>query len=360
MRLLSVIQEAGRNLASGTSRAPLLAVIFVALIGAVSTVDVRSVVAVLHSAAEYRAAGAAVQTLQAGNINGSQCDALTGTPGVAGSGALREGERVRALNMPSTDLAVWEVTPGFPTILAATGLIIDHREGVGVWVSADLAHTLGATPGGQIATSAGDMPVAGIFDWPDDGRVRSLSYAILAPVPPTGPFEQCWAQIWPADAQITGLLFLALAGGDPDTGQQQTIGQLNASLGSGFDGAALLSARLTRSAPFAGLLLGLALGFVAIRLRRLELAAALHARVPKPHAAWQHLTEAAAWVSAAMAITAAISAYAASVGNPDPVYFAWLPGLRVIAAGGAGALLGTLIGVAAAREKHLFRYFKNR
>ena len=58
MRPSSVLSEAARNLASGTSRAAILATIFVALVGTVAILDVRTVVDVLRNAAAYRAAGA--------------------------------------------------------------------------------------------------------------------------------------------------------------------------------------------------------------------------------------------------------------------------------------------------------------
>jgi hypothetical protein len=99
---------------------------------------------------------------------------------------------------------------------------------------------------------------------------------------------------------------------------------------------------------------------LAVRTRRLELAAALHARVPKPHLAWQQVLEAAAWVAAGVAIAAAAVAYAARTGNPDPGDWAFLLGARTLAAAAATALLGALAGVATTRERHLFRYFKNR
>jgi hypothetical protein len=362
MRPSSVLSEAARNLASGTSRAAILATIFVALVGTVAILDVRTVVDVLRNAAAYRAAGAAIQVIEANDgIDGQRCDRLAATPGIVGSGALRAGERLRALNLPSSELTVWEVTPGLPALLAATEAPAGPQPGPGVWgpgvwLSADLAETLGAGRGSEIATSAGVMPVAGVYDWPDDGRVRDLGYAILAPVPAAGRFDQCWAGIWPVDDELSGLLLLSLV---PDT-SNPIRRQVNGSLGADHDAAAIFAGRLTRPAPVGALVIGLVLGAVAARLRRLELAAALHARVPKPQLAWQHLIEASAWTGAATVVALAGTAYAAALGNPDPAGEVWLIGARSVAAGAIGVLLGTLAAVAATRERHLFRYFKNR
>ena len=137
--------------------------IFVALIGSVAILEVRTVVDVLRGAADYRAAGAAIQVIEAEDgIDGHQCDALAATPGINGSGAIRAGERLRALNLPSSELTVWEVTPGLPALLATAGAATEHQPGTGVWLSADLAETLGVGPGSKIPTSAPSAPAAAV------------------------------------------------------------------------------------------------------------------------------------------------------------------------------------------------------
>lgn len=98
----------------------------------------------------------------------------------------------------------------------------------------------------------------------------------------------------------------------------------------------------------------------ALRLRRLELASALHSRVRRVHLAWQQLLETLAWVLAGSCIAGAAVAYASTVGNPDPGWYALGVSARTVVAGAAAVLIGTLIGVLATREQHLFRYFKDR
>lgn len=362
MRARSVVSEAARNLATGTTRAAGLALVFAAVVGALAVADVRAAVDVLRGAAQYRASGSAVQVVTvAEGVDGARCHALSQATGVVAAGALRQGDPVRALAMPSARLTVWEATPGVVDVLGQVGAEPWATDagpvGPGLWFSRDLAETLGARPGREVATSAGTAVTAGVFSWPDDGRARTLGYAALAPVAPTGVFDQCWIQVWPADADAAALLNLAL---DPAKAGDATVSRLNGAHGSAYDTEALLARRPTALAPVAAVVTGLALGYLAVRTRRLELASALHARVPTPHLAWQHALEVLAWVAAGAAVAAAAVAFAATGGNPDPAGWAFLLGARTLLAGGAAVLLGALIGVATTRERHLFRYFKNR
>lgn len=358
MRARSVASEAARNLATGTTRAAGLALAFAAVVGALASADGRAAVDVLRGADEYRASGSAVQVLEATDgIDGARCHALARATGVVASGALRQGDPLTALAMPSAQVTVWEATPGLVDLLADMGADPNGAGPTGLWYSRDLAETLGARPGRDIATATGAAVTAGVYSWPDDGRARTLGYAALAPVAPTGVFDQCWLQVWPADVDTATLAYAAL---DPAKADQATLGRLNAARGAGYDTPALLARRPTALAPAAAAVVGLVLGYLAVRLRRLELAAALHARVPGPHLAWQQALEAAAWVAAGLAIAATAVAYAARTGNPDPSDWAFLLGARTLLAGAATTVLGTLAGVATTRERHLFRYFKNR
>ena len=362
MRARSVASEAARNLATGTTRAAALALAFAAVVGALAYADVRAAVDVLRGAAEYRASGSSVQVLEVPQgIDGARCHALGEATGVVAAGALRQGDPLTALAMPSAQVTVWEATPGLVDLLADVGGDVAATTGghraAGVWYSRDLAETLGARPGRDTATTTGTAVTAGVYSWPDDGRARTLGYAALAPVAPMGVFDQCWVQVWPADVDTAAVVYLAM---DPAKADQATVSRLNAAYGATYDAPGLLARRPTALAPVAAAIVGLVLGYLAVRTRRLELAAALHARVPKPHLAWQQVLEAAAWVAAGVAIAAAAVAYAARTGNPDPSDWAFLLGARTLAAGAATTVLGTLAGVATTRERHLFRYFKNR
>ncbi|WP_448060971.1 hypothetical protein [Cellulomonas hominis] len=332
--------------------------------------DVRAVVGVLREADTFRAAAAAVQVLDAAeHVDGQRCDSLGRVPAITAAGAVRAGEPLTSLNLPSMELAVYEVTPGLLQLLAAAPTAAGNANATtvgtgmptaaGVWLSADLAQALGAQPGDRIETSAGTATIGGVYDYPDDGRSRTLAFALLSPVAATGSFDQCWAEVWPTQNGISGLLRTALDG-DHDAAATAQQAQLNASRGTGYDAPAMLSGRSTRQVPLVAGGLGLALGFVAVRIRRLELAAALHARIPGPLLAWQVLAETAAWVAAAAVVSTAAIGWAAAYGSPDPGLETWAVGLRTVGVGSSAVALGSLVAVSATRERHLFRYFKNR
>lgn len=359
MRLRSVLSESLRNLASGTTRAALFALVLVGLVGALALADVLATVDVLQQAERYRSSGSAVHVLEvAGGVDGTRCAALAGASGVVAAGAIRQADTVRALALPATRLTTWEVTPGLVDLLPHVDAHVSADDDVpGVWYSRDLAETLGAVPGREIATADGPVATAGVFAWPDDGRARTLGYSALAPVAATGVFDQCWVHVWPIDPDAATLVYIAA---DPTKTELVTVTRLNSSLGSHFDTRAMLERRPTRYAPWAAVVVGLALGLAAVRLRRLEIAAVLHARVRKAHVAWQMMLETLAWVAAGAAIMAAGIAVAARLDNPGPGMFTVLVGARTIVAGSAAVLLGALLATLLTRERHLFRYSKDR
>jgi len=360
MRARVILGEVWRDVVSGTTRAGLLAVVFVVLVGSVALVDVRSVAGVVQGGVGFRAAGATVQMLQApGLVDGWRCDALSDLGSVSYAGAVRQAEPVRILNLPSARVTVIEATPGVVGMLSVMGRAwTDEAIPDGVWLSEDLATMLGAAPGTVLETSTGEAVVQGVYAWPDDGRSRDLGYAILTPVPAAGVFDQCWLEVWPVDAEAASLAYTSLT--RPPEGGQVTTGQLNTRLGASYDAAGLLRGRLTAQAPLAGLVIGLGLGYVAVRTRRLEIASALHARVPRAGLLLQYVLEVAAWAGAGMVILAAGLLWGARWDNPDRSWATWLIGLRIVVAGGAATIFGALAALATTREKHLFRYAKER
>ncbi|PFG41781.1 hypothetical protein ATJ88_0424 [Isoptericola jiangsuensis] len=355
MRPAAVLGEARRNLLSGTTRAAVLVAVAATLLGVLAVADVRAVVGVVQSAAEYRAAAGSVQVLDApGQVDGARCEALARVDGVVAAGAVRAGGEVRSLNLPSTPLTSLEVTPGLGGVLGA------QAASAGIWLPHELAVALGASAGDVLATDRGAAVVGAVFAYPADGRDPAPSYAVLEPVPAgAGAFDACWAEVWPADERTTNLLW-TVVDADPDAEQPPTLGPLNTTLGRDFDPAALLQERVTRFAPWAALVVGLALGLVAVRLRRLELAATLHAGVGRSALAWQVLVETLCWVLAAAVVAGAVVAGAAAWHHPAPDVAVWWTGMRTVAVG-LVAVLGGAVGTAlATRESHLFRWFKER
>ncbi|WP_157557265.1 hypothetical protein [Isoptericola dokdonensis] len=339
------------------------ALVFVVLVGGLAVADARVLVAVWQKADAFRSAGAAVTTLVSESgpvVDGSRCAALVGAGGLTGSAALRPGEPVRAANLPDSDLTVWEATPGLVAVLARVAHPVSRLSSddeSGVWVADDLAATLGARAGDGILLADGrTMQVAGVYSWPDDGRDRVLSYAVVVPVAAAGSFERCWAEAWPADSEAAGLLYSVAAPGAEDV----QVGRLNATLGSELDVAAEIATRPTAPAPLVAVAVGLVLGFLLVRTRRLELASALHAGVAKPFLAWQIVLETGAWLLAAVLVGAAATGVASLMGNPEPFVGTWLAAVSTVVVGAAAVLLGTAVGALAVKEVHLFRYFKDR
>lgn len=357
MRATSILAEAGSNLTTGTSRALLWATAFVALIGAVSVLDTRAYVDVLQHAEKFRASGASVQVVDSPeSIDGTRCAALATVAGINAAGALRPAEPIRARSLPSTDLSVWEMTPELPEVLKSIGSALDGSAGPGVWLSEDLAAMLGTSAGQVLTTSVGDARIGGVYTWPDDGRERTLGFAVLVPVPALGAFDQCWLEIWPTDAQRRGLTLTASAAGSADP----SVSQLNSTLGAEVDVVELIETRPTRPAPIAAAVLGIGLGWIAVRSRRLELASNMHARIPKASVMTQSLIEVAVWAAVGGLVVSAALISVSRLDNPDPSAVTLLTGMRTLGSACAGTLVGTLLGASTVREVHLVRYFRDR
>lgn len=350
-----VLGEAGRNLASGTTHALRYALALALVVATLAAAEAATVDSALRRAEEYRASGANVIMLQApGLVDGAACDAISGLPGVEAAGALRSvPDPVVAAALPQGSIAGYRVTDGALDLFGVTGT------GAGVAVSQEVADSLGLEPGDPLVTTAGTTAVRGTFPWPDDGRRFGFSYAALAPDRGDEPFDECWARAWPVPTNLASVLRLTVgAGGDEST--QVTVGQLNTTHGTSFDGGRLYDERTTRPAPWIALGAGLVIGYVSVRTRRLELAAARHVGVGLGHQHVMVLAEAVVWVAAAAVLAAAaVTVLVSRSSGVDDAALA-VVAARVGVSGVVGALLGTQLATAVTRESHLFRYFKAR
>ena len=170
MRLGSIISETLRNIASGTAHAlaMFLAVLFAGtLLGGYEAMSVMR----LETEAVVRIrAFADVKTVVGGNVDGLACDRLSdhGDPSFI-SGAMRSGPQVVPLATNGIELSSYEVTAGMIRLITAE----DPQEvpdSSGVWVSSDVSHDFGLVKGSRMQTNHGTVTVAGVFDWPNDGR----------------------------------------------------------------------------------------------------------------------------------------------------------------------------------------------
>lgn len=82
------------------------------------------------------------------------------------------------LATPGKDISSYEVTPGMIRMIART----TKTDVSGVWVSTDVSKDFGLAKGSVMQTEQGTMSVAGVFDWPNDGRDTRFAYALLVPV----------------------------------------------------------------------------------------------------------------------------------------------------------------------------------
>lgn len=378
MTLRGVFSEAGRNLASGASRAALFAMTLTLLLALACAADLTVMRSLSQQVEQYVRSGGSTYVLSApGHVNGAACDALSGTGGVQAAGALRLTDRKVTFSvLPSTGVPLTEISKGAETVFLSgasftiraapvdDGAVTDRAADDGaVLLSREAAQSMGVSRGSQTALlGGGSVRVNGVFDYPDDGRQSGFSYSVLAIVPSSGSFDQCWVRTWPVPDDIESLMMTVVSGDiAPDSQQQPSVSQLNATMGASLDSRGMFSSRITRFMPFVMLAVGLALGLVASTSRRLELASALHCGVPKSALVSQMLVEAAAWACCALILCGCVLTIAVPMMFPAADRMAvWVAMLRSGIAAAFGVTLGVGAGTAMIRERQLFAFFKSR
>ncbi|NQX16995.1 hypothetical protein [Rathayibacter sp. VKM Ac-2857] len=95
-------------------------------------------------------------------------------------------------------------------------------------------------------------------------------------------------------------------------------------------------------------------------LRRVELASALHSCVHRIELLAVLLLESLAWLVPVGSAGLFVALVLWSTGPPGDAAATLIQGLRTPAVALLSAATGVLLGVLTTREKHLFRYFKNR
>ncbi|MEU7904888.1 hypothetical protein [Actinoplanes sp. NPDC049118] len=355
MRLRSILSEAGRNIVTGTTRALFFGIVLAAINAGLAIADARSIVDIEQRASGFVSAGASVRKMVAKrSTDAAACERLGDVPGIRSAGALREADAVVLRTMRSSAIPAYAVSPGLLEVLGGTG-----DAPAGVWLSADLAATLAVHAGQTLATTVGPLTVAGVFDYPDDGRDSRLAWALLLPQPATGVFDECWADVWPLSESRKTLLHAALKVDTVSTDPVE-IGQLNTGLGTVFDSLGLFGGRPTRFVVPGCALAGLLLGWAAVRLRRLEIAGALHLGQSRRDLLATLALETIAWSSLALLLSAAALLTAVRVMNATDALDIYLIDIRGPAAAAAAALIGAVLATFRIRERHLFAYFKDR
>ncbi len=358
MRFSEICREAGRDVASGTARASILAVVVAVCCCGLTWTDVTQMTAAVQRAAEYRRRGASISILEVPTgIDGRACDALADQPGVRASGALRESQTPFTVAVaPQNPLTHFEATPGFRHIFPNARRVGD----VGVLLPGSVVESLGLGRDGSIVTTNGHALVAGFYDYPDDGRPRGFGYAALSLAAPTELFDQCWVDAYPLPQATRDLIYTAIAADAPQQDGGPKLTQHNTTLGMSENPAAQFTGRMSAGFPLIGLAAGFTLACLAVTLRRLEVASALHVGVPKTAVAATMLLETVAW--AVPGVLAALPGIAwltrdLTAGDHQAVV---LTACLIPALTASGALLGTVTSALLIREKRLFAYFKGR
>jgi hypothetical protein len=370
MRLGDVVGEALRNVWYGVTRPLVLAAIWALIVGGIAVLDLHVLVDINSDLVRWRQAGAAVVVIKApGAIDGAACEALSSATGIPYSGAGRtipDGLALPALPLGTPTLI--EVTPGLARLVTATARGSDAdaeaaavpRDDGGILLSDSLASVVGRGPGTSLATAQGPANVVAVFPTPEDGRDTLFSYAALAQVPASGRFDYCWAEVWPPDATTTHLVLTTIAPTADIGAESISVGQLNSTFGATTDAQDAYGHRPTSSAPLVGCVAGLLIGYVGVRLRRLELASALHARVSRRAQLIQVQLETMLWLAVAVIGTAPAVVAAAVVDNPLGVLPVLAPAGLTILAGLVASMIGVGLGLSVTRERHLFVYFNQR
>ena len=358
MRFAEIAREAGRNLASGTSRAVLLASAVGLAASLLAVFDTTSMTGVIGAADAFRERGGSITILTVeGGIDGRACDALADQPGVRAAGAVAVQEPpLTVAGVPQNPLTFFVASPGFATMLPqSTG-----QRQPGLLLSEATADSLGLAVGDPVFSRAGETVLGGTYDYPDDGRPRGMGYAAIAPTSTEGPFDECWIDAYPVTQATTDLLYTAIAADAvlPDSGL--TVGQHNQSLGKARDPATDFAGRMTALFPLAALGVGAGTGFLAVWARRLEIASALHTGVRRLDQTATTLLEALAWSAAGAVVSIPVIALLTQHLTQNNHLRVVLTASHIPAMTVAGAILGALTAALTIREARLFAYFKDR
>lgn len=361
MRFKSICSEAWRNLSSGTSRTLLMFLAVFMIGGLLGGYEALTVGGLEATAAARINAQADTKTVLGAPVDGRQCDRISSVDkGPQASGAIRKGPQLTPLSTPGKDLASFEVTPSIlDLILTGPKNRAAPSDPSGVWVPTDLAKDFGLSAGSRFETDHGTIRVAGIFDWPNDGRDTRFQYAVITPVSSgDGVFNECWAKQWPASPQGDSLLYSTTL---VSSGKSQSgIMPLNKGYDSHYDAVASYRGRLTVWLPLVGLAVGLLLGIISVHRRRLEYAGALHSGQDKGAQLLGMGLETACWSGFGLICTGGVLlAVTRIVALADPWLVLWTA-MRTPLALFAGCLIGALASGCLIRESRLFALFKDR
>lgn len=369
MRAAEIWVEAWRNVSSGTARAVSLCVALTATIGLSAIAHTLFVTQLSTQAQQFQDAGASIYMLEAdNNVDSAACDGLSGSDSVNASASLNATDGLTFTTLPSRTIPTWEATPGLIELFSFTHgpTAPNTSTDQNIWLSESIAEQLGIDIGATITVHPPASPdttetleVSGIYHYPDDGRDQLFAESAMLPVPPTHAASGlCLASFWPTSAEANPLLALTMISPKDSDGsprQYQTL-QLNSTLGTDFT----WSTSLAPIFPIASAVAGLVIPLILLRIRQLEMASALHARVNKTSLGLILSAEWLIWIlpTAIMTLTAvSIIAFGYNIDPPTP---AILSGITTLSTGALTSYFATALLALTAKEAQLFRIFQSR
>ena len=357
MKIGGILFEVWQDIRTGTARIPMFTFIFVIVTSTFIITDLIQIRSYIQSANEYQAAGASITTLIApGQISGPACESLTDLDLVKTAGAIRESEgKVTYSALPSAPLPIFEITPSFPNLLNTTTTGTS-----GIVASDQVLSQLGRQLGDTIATNDGEVSIAGVYSYPDDGRRSEYAYAALIPTNDSKPFDECWIDSWPQSDEIVSLLYTTLIPTKAQDVDSPSISQLNTTLAREFNGQHLFQNRITKWAPILAAAVCLIVGFMSIHIRRLHIASALHTGLLRKDMRRILALETFAWLTVGIFITltAAFTLVMTDMPADRAILLTIMARTTLLAA--IGAIAGAIFAWLTIREKQLFNYYKNR
>lgn len=360
MRLRSIFSEAHRNLSLGVSRALIFMLILLSASTLLGGYDATTVIGLQNQAVARVSTLADARDILGGTVDAVACDRLSeDQTAVRESGALRSDDSLTPLPTPRQQVPVYQVTDGMIRLIADSQHDAAIRsDASGAWVSRELADLFGLEKGSILATDRGTVSIAGVYQWPNDGRDTRFAFAFLIPSSASdGTYQECWAEQWPYDDQLDGLLYTVLVA-DP-AGSSAGVMPVNNGFGD-WDAEASYQTRTTRITPWIGLAVGVVCGAISVIRRRLEYAGALHAGQSKGAQLLGIALETLAWAGLASLAAGALLAGMCARLAPAGWLLIALQTLRVPLAVFAGTLAAALLFGLFLRESRLLRYFKNR
>lgn len=353
MRLRVILSEAWRNVSADLSRTMYLMLSTTTVCAILGLATLAVSWGFIDQGREFQESGAATLIVTAEDaVDGMACDALSTSSAVHASGALRSTTALRTAAAPDFEIPTFEISAGFAPLLGVTS------NTVGALISRQLADQLSIRVGDNLVLSqSATLPVAAVYDFPEDGRLSTLAFAVLLPHPVAQAYDECWTRIWPTTAENRDLGLLSV-GTTGEVGPKLT--QLNSSRGIDFNGGESFAHRITLWSPLVCLAVISAIFFSATRLRIVVIASDLHAGMQKMDAMAVQLVEGATLIVPALFVGAVIATAAQQ-------WSGWTDGnalaqeqLFLIGASGVGMMTGVIIGVLTVRRTRLFEYFKNR